>query len=87
MAKRTFFCGSAEHPVSRRGFLGTLGGAAAVGSPMMALDVLKQPAMAEELKKKDRTERGGWAQMISASRAGDLGQRRVRSRHKMERSA
>ncbi len=54
MAKRTFFCGSAEHPVSRRGFLGTLGGAAAVGSPMMALDVLKQPAMAEELKKKDR---------------------------------
>ncbi len=54
MAKRTFYCGSGEHPLSRRGFLGTLGGGTLAASPMTALDLLKQPVMAEELKNKER---------------------------------
>lgn len=53
MVKRKNFCGSPEHPVSRRGFLATVGGASAAAS-MTALDVLKQPLLAEELKKKGK---------------------------------
>lgn len=46
------FCGSAEHAISRRGFLGaaTVGGAAAAAD-MTGLDVLGSPALAGELKK------------------------------------
>lgn len=53
MAKRNTFCGSPEHPLNRRGFLGAVGGASAAAS-MTALDVLKQPALAEQLKRKDK---------------------------------
>lgn len=53
MAKQNNFCGSSEHPLSRRGFLAAAGGVSAAAS-MTALDVLKQPALAEELKRKDK---------------------------------
>lgn len=52
---RSWFCGSAEHSVSRRAFLGTAAlGTAALAADMTKLDVLGEPALAEELKKKDR---------------------------------
>jgi hypothetical protein len=52
---KTSFCGSSEHAIDRRRFLGTIaGGAAAIAADMTALDVLKQPAFAEELKKKQK---------------------------------
>jgi hypothetical protein len=54
MARRGY-CGSPEHPISRRGFLGgALAGTAAAASSMTALDVLKQPALASELKKRGK---------------------------------
>jgi uncharacterized protein (DUF1501 family) len=43
------FCGSPEHAVSRRGFLGAVGAAAA--ADMTGLSVLGTPALAGELKK------------------------------------
>jgi hypothetical protein len=53
-AKRTF-CGSTEHPVDRRGFLGTLAaGAAAFAADMTCLNVLQSPALAGELKKQQK---------------------------------
>ncbi len=50
------FCGSPEHPISRRGFLGTTAGlgAAAFAADMTILDHLKNPAMAGELKKQQK---------------------------------
>ncbi|MBM79539.1 MAG: hypothetical protein CMJ78_02960 [Planctomycetaceae bacterium] len=53
---RNNFCGSPEHGVSRRGFLGTAAaaGAATLGADMTALDALKSPAMAGELKRKQK---------------------------------
>jgi hypothetical protein len=46
------FCGSPAHALDRRRFLGTMAaGAAAVAADMTVLDVLKQPALAAELKK------------------------------------
>jgi len=53
--KRTNFCGSPVHAVSRRGFLGaTATGAAAFAADMTVLDALKQPALAGELKKQQK---------------------------------
>src|SRR6478735_1060965 len=42
------FCGSPDHGISRRGFLGAAGGFAAA---MTGLDALQAPAMADEMKK------------------------------------
>ena len=51
----TTFCGSPEHALDRRRFLGTLAaGAAAFAADMTALDVLKSPALAGELKKQQK---------------------------------
>src|SRR3984893_12097771 len=53
--QRTNFCGSPEHALDRRGFLGTLAaGAAAFAADMTALEVLKQPALAGQLKKQQK---------------------------------
>jgi len=49
------FCGSPDHALSRRGFLGAAAaGAAAFAADMTVLDVLKSPALARELKKHDK---------------------------------
>ncbi|HUG89443.1 MAG TPA: DUF1501 domain-containing protein [Planctomycetaceae bacterium] len=50
------FCGSADHPVSRRGFLGTAAavGAGAFAADMTVLNLLKDPALAGELKKQQK---------------------------------
>ncbi len=49
------FCGSPEHALDRRRFLGTLAaGAAAFAADMTALDVLKNPAVAADLKRKGK---------------------------------
>jgi hypothetical protein len=51
MAKQQF-CGSSEHPLHRRDFLGTVAAAgAAFAADMTALEVLKAPALAGEMKK------------------------------------
>ena len=47
---RSFFCGSADHAPSRRGFLGT----AAAFAGMSALDALTTPVLAGELKKRQK---------------------------------
>ncbi len=53
--RRDNFCGSPVHPISRRGFLGTAAvGAAAFAADMTALEVLKHPALAGELKKQSK---------------------------------
>ncbi len=49
---RSFFCGSDEHAVSRRGFLSTAAASAATFAGMSALDILSNPVLAGELKKK-----------------------------------
>ena len=50
--RRDTFCGSPEHALDRRRFLGAMAaGAAALAADMTALDVLKSPALAGELKK------------------------------------
>jgi hypothetical protein len=50
--RRPFFCGSPEHSLNRRGFLGSMAaGAAAVAADMTALDVLGSPLLADELKR------------------------------------
>jgi uncharacterized protein (DUF1501 family) len=52
---RDFFCGSPEHPISRRGFLGTLAvGATAFAADMTCLEMLKTPALAADLKKQQK---------------------------------
>src|SRR5262249_36543636 len=50
------WCGSADHGVNRRGFLGTgvAAGAAAFAADMTVLDILKQPALAEEIKRQEK---------------------------------
>jgi Protein of unknown function (DUF1501) len=49
--RSTTFCGSPEHALDRRGFLGAVAaGAAAFAADMTALDVLKSPAVAADLK-------------------------------------
>jgi len=56
MTRRNWFCGSPEHALSRRAFLGgSLAGAAALTTAdMTVLNVLRSPAMAEELKARDK---------------------------------
>ena len=51
------FCGSPDHNVSRRGFLGTTAaaGAATFAADMTVLDSLKNPALAGELKHKQKS--------------------------------
>ena len=50
--RRGTFCGSPDHALNRRGFLGPLAaGAAAFAADMTVLDVLKSPALAGELKR------------------------------------
>src|SRR5579862_9783176 len=49
------FCGSAEHVVSRRGFLGLLGAAgAAACTDMTAIQALAAPEVAAELRRNDK---------------------------------
>ena len=49
------FCGSPEHALNRRGFLGSLAaGAAAVGADMTALNVLSSPVLADEMKRNQK---------------------------------
>jgi hypothetical protein len=49
------FCGSAVHALDRRTFLGTLAaGATAFAADMTGLRLLQAPALADELKKKDK---------------------------------
>ncbi len=53
--KRNFFCGSPEHALDRRGFLGAIGlGAAAFAADMTRLNALAAPALAGELKSKQK---------------------------------
>lgn len=52
---RKSFCGSPEHAVNRRAFLGTLtAGATALAADMTQLNVLQTPALAGELKKQQK---------------------------------
>lgn len=50
------WCGSAEHGVSRRGFLGATAavGAGALAADMTVLNVLKDPLLAEEIKRQEK---------------------------------
>ncbi|MFG0336128.1 MAG: DUF1501 domain-containing protein [Maioricimonas sp. JB049] len=52
--KRKAWCGSAEHPVSRRGFLGAAAAGTAFAADMTVLDSLKQQALAAELKRQQK---------------------------------
>lgn len=53
--RRDTFCGSPEHSLDRRRFLGALaGGAAAVAADMTVLDLLKSPVLSGELKKQQK---------------------------------
>ncbi|MBP90423.1 MAG: hypothetical protein CMJ64_27580 [Planctomycetaceae bacterium] len=56
MTRKNWFCGSAEHSVSRRSFLGgaMAGAAAMTAADMTVLDVLQSPAIADELKRQDK---------------------------------
>jgi uncharacterized protein (DUF1501 family) len=55
MARKSAFCGSPEHGINRRGFLGTAGAAAAgFAASMTGLDALQTPALAAELKQKQK---------------------------------
>src|SRR5579872_4651074 len=50
------WCGSAEHGVNRRGFLGAaaFAGAGALAADMTVLNVLKEPVLAEEIKRQEK---------------------------------
>src|SRR5215213_9998752 len=53
--RRGTCCGSPDHALDRRGFLGALAtGALAFAADMTALDVLKAPALAGELKQRQK---------------------------------
>jgi hypothetical protein len=53
--RRSFFCGSPDHACNRRGFLGSLAvGATAFAADMTALDILKTPVLAAEMKRKQK---------------------------------
>jgi len=54
MATRKTFCGSPDHAVSRRAFLGASVAGTAAAADMTVLDVLSSRAMAAELKKKQK---------------------------------
>ncbi len=53
--KQTHFCGSPDHRISRRGFLGAATGATALAADMTVLDVLSRPALAEDLKRQQKS--------------------------------
>ena len=48
------FCGSPDHAVSRRGFLGAAAAGAAAFADMTRLNLLTSPALAGELKKQQK---------------------------------
>jgi Protein of unknown function (DUF1501) len=53
--RRGSFCGSPDHAIDRRGFLGTLGaGAAALAADMTVLDAFKSPVLAAEMKRRQK---------------------------------
>lgn len=53
--RRRTYCGSHDHAVNRRGFLGSVAaGAAAFAADMTVLDMLKDPVLAGELKRKEK---------------------------------
>jgi len=53
--RRRTFCGSPDHALNRRGFLGSVAaGAAAFAADMTVLDVLKDPVLAGELKRNEK---------------------------------
>jgi hypothetical protein len=53
--RRSSFCGSPEHSLNRRGFLGSLAvGATALAADMTALNVLGTPALAADLKRNQK---------------------------------
>ena len=53
--RRGTFCGSPDHALNRRGFLGTVAaGAAAFAADMTVLDVLRDPVLASELKRNNK---------------------------------
>src|SRR6516225_3464532 len=55
MTRHTKFCGSPDHAISRRGFLGgTLAAGAGIFADMTQLDILSNSALAAELKKKQK---------------------------------
>ncbi|MCA9121041.1 MAG: DUF1501 domain-containing protein [Planctomycetaceae bacterium] len=56
MTRQKWFCGSSEHAVSRRSFLGSTLASTAVltAADMTVLDALQAPAVAEELKRQDK---------------------------------
>lgn len=52
---RDWFCGSNDHRVSRRGFLGTAAAASALGAAdMTTLDLLQSPVLAAEVKQQQK---------------------------------
>jgi Protein of unknown function (DUF1501) len=54
-SRRTSFCGSPEHAINRRGFMGSVAaGAAAFAADMTVLDVLQNPVLAGELKRNEK---------------------------------
>ena len=50
------WCGSPDHGLNRRGFLGATAaaGATALASDMTVLNILKEPALAEEIKRQEK---------------------------------
>src|SRR5438067_5348020 len=55
MSRKLNFCGSPEHPVSRRGFLGTVAAAgAAAFADMTGLQALASPEVARDLRRNER---------------------------------
>jgi hypothetical protein len=53
--RRLNFCGSAAHPISRRGFLGTVAAAgAAAFADMTGLQALATPALADEMRRNEK---------------------------------
>uniref|UniRef100_A0A7C4LMX5 DUF1501 domain-containing protein n=1 Tax=Schlesneria paludicola TaxID=360056 RepID=A0A7C4LMX5_9PLAN len=51
---RSFFCGSAEHALSRRGFLGAAAAAGAFAADMTRLDLLQLPVLAQEVRRQQK---------------------------------
>ena len=54
MAHRKTFCGSPDHALDRRAFLGGVAAATGFAASMSALDALQAPALAAELKKQSK---------------------------------
>ena len=56
MAGKRAFCGSPEHSLNRRAFLGAVGaGAAAVAADMSQISILANPALASEIKRQQKS--------------------------------